>query len=83
METDTARCLVAWSSCKDCPHALQAVWTAARLELAGLDPRPLPTSFAGHTYDVAFLRDLPDHLQPCGEDSELRSFAVAGPVFSS
>ena len=46
-----------------------------------VDPRQLAPSFAGRTFDSAFLDDLPIGVDPCGENGEFHSFACAGPMF--
>ena len=47
-----------------------------------VDPRVLPASFAGRAFDAALLEDLPDGVDPCGENGEFHTFAWDGPVFS-
>src|SRR5438093_7829568 len=32
-------------------------------------------------YDAAFLRDLPAHVDPCGERGEFHTFVYDGPIF--
>lgn len=49
--------------------------------LACIDTQYLDPSFAGRTYDASLLRDLPSHVDPCGENGEFHSFAYAGPIF--
>jgi uncharacterized protein (TIGR00290 family) len=41
----------------------------------------LPASFCGRRFDAAFLRDLPEGVDPCGERGEFHSFVFNGPVF--
>jgi uncharacterized protein (TIGR00290 family) len=48
-----------------------------------VDPRQLDRSFAGRRFDRDFLRDLPDHVDPCGENGEFHTFVWDGPGFSS
>jgi len=48
-----------------------------------LDPKKLDRSFAGRTFDDAFLRDLPDSVDPCGENGEFHTVVTAGPMFSA
>ena len=43
----------------------------------------LPAEFAGHEYDTIFLEQIPDHIDPCGENGEFHSFAYDGPMFES
>ncbi|HZY70158.1 MAG TPA: ATP-binding protein [Thermoplasmata archaeon] len=47
-----------------------------------LDPRRLPRSFGGRTFDTSFLRDLPESVDPCGENGEFHTFVAGGPMFS-
>jgi len=50
--------------------------------LTCVDPRVLPTAFAGRTFDAALLRDLPASVDPCGERGEFHTCVTAGPMFS-
>lgn len=62
---------------------------AGRMLEAGLravvtcvDPRQLPEAFAGRRFDAAFLAELPEGVDPCGERGEFHTFACEGPMFS-
>ncbi len=46
-----------------------------------VDTQMLDGKFAGRTYDRQFLRDLPDGVDPCGENGEFHSFVHDGPIF--
>jgi uncharacterized protein (TIGR00290 family) len=48
-----------------------------------IDPKRLANSFVGREYDAAFLSDLPESVDPCGENGEFHSFAFAGPMFKT
>lgn len=50
--------------------------------LATVDPRHLDRSFAGRRFDAALLADLPDGIDPCGENGEFHTCVAAGPMFS-
>jgi len=52
--------------------------TLVCIDLARLDP-----SFAGRSFDRDLLRDLPDGVDPCGENGEFHTFVSDGPVFSA
>lgn len=41
----------------------------------------LDKSFLGRVIDRQFLDDLPNHVDPCGENGEYHSFAFDGPMF--
>jgi uncharacterized protein (TIGR00290 family) len=47
-----------------------------------IDPHALDPSFAGRNWDAAFLKDLPENVDPCGENGEFHTFVHAGPIFS-
>ena len=49
--------------------------------LTCVDPRKLASSFAGRRFDADLLRDLPEGVDPCGENGEFHTFANAGPMF--
>lgn len=52
-----------------------------RARIVCVDPRKLPAEFAGREFDRDFLDDLPDGIDPCGENGEFHSFVYAGPMF--
>jgi len=41
----------------------------------------LDKSFAGRILDETVIRDLPDGIDPCGENGEFHTFCYDGPVF--
>jgi len=63
--------------------AQQMIAGGVRAKLTCVDPAKLDASFAGREFDAALLRDLPDGIDPCGENGEFHSFVYAAPVFSS
>jgi uncharacterized protein (TIGR00290 family) len=48
-----------------------------------IDTRKLDDSFVGREIDRRFLDELPDGVDPCGENGEFHSYACAGPLFDS
>jgi uncharacterized protein (TIGR00290 family) len=50
--------------------------------LATVDLKRLPAEFAGRRFDAQLLADLPDGVDPCGENGEFHTCVVAGPMFS-
>jgi diphthamide synthase (EF-2-diphthine--ammonia ligase) len=52
-----------------------------RATLTCVDPRVLPASFAGRSFDASLLADLPPGVDPCGEKGEFHTFAWDGPMF--
>ncbi len=61
-------------------EAMQVAGLRARVTC--VDPRILDRSFAGREWDEAFLRDLPDGVDPCGENGEFHTFAYEGPMLT-
>lgn len=50
--------------------------------LAAVDLKKLPASFAGRRFDASLLADLPEGVDPCGENGEFHTCVVNAPVFS-
>jgi uncharacterized protein (TIGR00290 family) len=50
--------------------------------IATVDLKKLPADFAGRKFDMQLLADLPDGVDPCGENGEFHTCVVAGPIFS-
>lgn len=46
-----------------------------------VDTTWLDSEFVGREFDAAFLRDLPAHVDPCGEHGEFHTFVYDGPIF--
>lgn len=50
--------------------------------IATVDPKKLDASFAGRVFDRTCLDDLPDGIDPCGENGEFHTCVAAGPMFA-
>jgi uncharacterized protein (TIGR00290 family) len=50
--------------------------------LTTVDPKKVPTDFAGRRFDRDLLRALAPGVDPCGENGEFHSFVAAGPMLS-
>ena len=61
--------------------AEQMISAGVGAKLTCVDPRKLPESFAGREFDAALLQDLPEGIDPCGENGEFHTFCYASPVF--
>lgn len=48
--------------------------------LSTVDPRQVPPSLAGRTWDESLLAELPETADPCGENGEFHTFVSAGPM---
>lgn len=49
--------------------------------VTAVDNSKLDKSFAGRTIDKHFLKDLPEDVDPCGENGEFHTFVFDGPLF--
>lgn len=61
--------------------ARQMIHAGLRAKLTCVDPSKLPAHFAGRTFDASLLDELPEAVDPCGENGEFHTFAYAGPMF--
>lgn len=61
--------------------AWEMVESGLRARLVCVDPRKLPAEFAGRDFNADLLRDLPEEVDPCGENGEFHTFVHAGPMF--
>lgn len=62
--------------------AREMVASGLRAYVTCVDSAQLDPAFCGRVFDDAFLDDLPDGVDPCGENGEFHSFAFAGPMFA-
>ena len=60
-------------------HVLQVGYRAI---VASVDTTQLDPSLVGRVYDAAFIEDLPDAVDPCGEDGAFHTFVTDGPPFA-
>lgn len=63
--------------------AKEIVESSLRAIITCIDPKKLDRRFAGREYDQTFLDDLPEGVDPCGENGEFHSFVFDGPMFES
>jgi uncharacterized protein (TIGR00290 family) len=64
------------------PLAQAMIASGFETYLATVDLKKLPAEFAGRKFDRQLLADLPDGIDPCGENGEFHTCVVAGPIFS-
>lgn len=53
-----------------------------RAVVTSVDTTQLDPSFLGRSYTESFLEDLPESVDPCGENGEFHTFVMDGPPFS-
>jgi uncharacterized protein (TIGR00290 family) len=51
--------------------------------LVCLDPNRTPAKFAGRRFDATLLQEIPQYLDPCGENGEFHTVVTQGPMFSA
>jgi uncharacterized protein (TIGR00290 family) len=52
-----------------------------RAYLTCVDSEKLGKTFAGRQIDADLIRDLPNRVDPCGENGEFHSYVYDGPIF--
>ena len=62
--------------------AQQMLEAGLRAVVTCLDPKVLPRSFAGRRFDAQWLAELPEGVDPCGENGEFHTLVTASPDFS-
>lgn len=63
--------------------AHEMVAAGLRAVITCVDPRALDRSFAGRVFDDSFLQDLPEGVDPCGENGEFHTVVTAGPMLQN
>ncbi len=61
----------------------QMVKTGIKTVLTCVDTEQLPGEYVGRYYDDALLENLPEKVDPCGENGEFHSFVFDAPFFDS
>lgn len=51
--------------------------------LCCIQAETMPEHFLGRIIDADFITDLPNGVDPCGENGEFHTFCFEGPIFSS
>jgi uncharacterized protein (TIGR00290 family) len=62
--------------------ARDMIAAGVKAKITCVNPSMLAKSFAGHDFNRAFLRALPQGIDPCGENGEFHTFVHDAPVFS-
>ena len=61
--------------------AREMVREGLKAKLTCVDPARLDARFAGREFDEALLDELPDGIDPCGENGEFHTFVYDAPIF--
>lgn len=62
--------------------AREMVRAGLKAVLTSVDPAQLDPGFVGRLYDEALIDELPEGVDPCGENGEFHTFVYAGPMFT-
>lgn len=63
------------------PLALEMLDAGLRSIITCVDPRKMPGKFVGREWSRTLLAELPDDVDPCGENGEFHTMVIAGPMF--
>jgi diphthamide synthase (EF-2-diphthine--ammonia ligase) len=63
--------------------AWDMIRSGVKAKVTCVDPAKLSRDFAGREFDAEFLNQLPEGVDPCGENGEFHTFVYDAPVFSS
>jgi uncharacterized protein (TIGR00290 family) len=63
--------------------ALEMIAAGLRARITCVDKSQLGAEFAGREFDEQFLRELPPHVDPCGERGEFHTCVYACPSFAA
>lgn len=64
------------------PLLQEMLASGVRACLTCVDPRVLPAEFAGCELTAELLKEMPDTIDPCGENGEFHTFVFDGPMFT-
>ena len=63
--------------------AQEMIDSGVRAIVTALNPTKVPEEFAGRWFDANFLAELPEGVDPLGENGEFHTCVVDGPMFSA
>ena len=63
--------------------ANEMIATGLVAHLVCVDPTKVDPHFAGRQFDRALLGELPEEVDPCGENGEFHTVVSAGPMFNA
>ena len=61
--------------------AIEMINNGIRAIITCVDLQQLDKSFVGREFNQSFLDDLPDNVDPCGENGEYHTCVFSGPMF--
>ena len=61
--------------------AYKFIQNGFRAIVCTIDPNKLDKEFCGREFDGTFLSEIPNTVDPCGENGEFHTFVYDGPIF--
>ena len=61
--------------------AKQMLSSGVEAYISCLDPRKMPRALAGRRWSETLLDELPENVDPCGENGEFHTVVIDGPMF--
>lgn len=73
-----------WCSPEETPDLARGMIEAGfNAVVTCVDPSQLPKRFIGKEFDHGMLANLPESVDPCGENGEFHTFCHAGPIYTA
>lgn len=61
----------------------QMISSGLKAIITCINPKQIAKEFVGREFNESFLNDIPENVDPCGENGEFHSFAFEGPMFQN
>ena len=61
--------------------AKQFILEKFKTHICSIDASKIPNELIGVDYSNSFLNELPENIDPCGENGEFHSFCYDGPIY--
>lgn len=61
--------------------AKEMISCGLRAKITCINSKKVSSEFSGREYNESFLNDIPENIDPCGENGEFHTFAFDGPMF--
>lgn len=72
-----------WKEADTATIAQRIIESGVKAKVVCVSGKHFDSSFLGRDYDAAFLKDLPEGVDPCGENGEFHTFVYDSPLFSA
>lgn len=84
MEACQLRCeFPIWKAADTQTLAMQIIESGVKAKVVCVNGKYFDRSFLGRDYNISFLNDLPEGVDPCGENGEFHTFVYDSPLYHS